>query len=184
MIVVDGYFYQFTGDGTLRQSGDTDPVPFAVVTFFEPDKQLSVSGSLDYDSLRTLIEKKLPSRNMGYAIKIEGDFAYLKCGSIDIQEKPYTKTLSQALVNRPVFEKEDISGTMVGFWYPEYMENVNVPGFHLHCISGDHEIAGHVLEFEASDLEISIDICPGFDVELPETDDFSDAVFDLKQGYY
>lgn len=183
MIVLDGTIYQLPADGTIRQPVGSDLVPFAVVTFFEPDKQLKTDTPTDYNTLKTFIENNLPSTNLGYTFRIEGDFSYLKCGSAESQKKPYEKTLSQALVGRPVFEKENISGTLVGFWFPEYMDNVNVPGFHLHFVSNDKNMAGHVLEFNAAKLDIAIDICSGFNIELPETVDFMKAEFDLREGY-
>ena len=96
---------------------------------------------------------------------------------------PYTNTLSDALVDRPIFDMENVSGTMVGFWYPEYIVKVNIAGFHLHFISDDKNQAGHVMEFKASDLNISVDYCDGFEVDLPATKAFEKANFDLSQQY-
>jgi acetolactate decarboxylase len=183
MIVCDGVVYQFLADGTVRKPENTDLVPFTVVTFFDEDLSLQLPAVESYDSLKAFIQSKLPSENRGYAFKIKGNFTYLKCGSAHRQEKPFTKNLSDALVDRPVFETENISGTMVGFWYPEYTGKINVAGFHLHFISDDKMVAGHVMEFKATDLKIGIDVCNGFEIVLPETADFQNTSFDLNQEY-
>jgi acetolactate decarboxylase len=182
MIVFDGVVYQWLANGTVRLPKDSELVPFTVVTFFDEDITLELSYS-GYDELKSFIESKLPTRNTGFAFKMKADFEKLICASANKQEKPYTKTLSDALLDRPTFDMEKISGSLVGFWFPEYTGKVNVAGFHLHFISDDKKQAGHVMEFKASNLKISIDYCDGFEIELPETDAFENADFDLSQEY-
>jgi acetolactate decarboxylase len=183
MIVCNGKVYQCLADGTVRQPDNSELVPFTVLKFFEADKSLTITDTTTYPEMKNMIENKLSSANFIYAFKISGTFEYLKCGSADKQEKPYTNTLSEAIAERPTFEWENITGTMVGFWFPEYVGGVNIPGFHLHFISGDEQKAGHVLEFRASNLEIGIDMSSDFQFVLPETGDFKTKVFDLSQGY-
>ena len=183
MIVLDGKVFQLLADGTVLQPEDSELVPFAVVTFFEEDQKLELSQNSNYKELKDFIEHQLPSKNLGYAFKIKSNFEYIKCGGAVKQEKPYTKTLSEAIVDRPVFEKENVPGTIVGLWFPEYVGKVNIAGFHLHFISDDKKFAGHVLDFQASGLKIEIDYCNGFDIELPKTTDFETADFDLSQEY-
>jgi acetolactate decarboxylase len=76
-----------------------------------------------------------------------------------------------------------VEGTLVGFWFPEYVGGVNIPGFHLHFISADETKAGHVLEFEAANLKLEIDQSSGLEFDLPETEAFKTEIFDLSQGY-
>lgn len=183
MIVLDGTVYQWLAEGVVRIPEDSELIPFAVVSFFDEDIKVELPAISGYSELKNFIESKLPTKNVGYAFKIEADFETLKCGSANKQPKPFTNTLSDALVDRPIFEMENVSGTLVGFWYPEYIGKVNVAGFHLHFISADKKQAGHVMEFKASNLKIGIDYCNGFDIELPQTIDFENADFDLSQKY-
>ena len=183
MIVLDGEVFQFLADGTLLQPDDSELVPFTVVTFFDNDMELEFNVSTNYEKFKSFIEKNLQFKNMAYAIKIEGTFKSLICGSANEQEKPYSKTLSEALEDRPIFEYENISGTLVGFWYPKYVGKINVAGFHLHFISDDRKFAGHVIDFQTSDIKVGIDYCDGFEIELPKTEDFEKADFDLSQKY-
>lgn len=183
MIVLDGKIYQLLSDGTVRQPEDSELVPFTVVTFFETDEMLELSQNSNYSELKTFIERNLPSENLGYAFKIKSNFEYVKCGGAVKQKIPYTKTLSEAIVDRPTFEKENVTGTIVGFWFPEYIGKVNIAGFHLHFVSDDEKFAGHLFDFRTSNLQIEIDYCDGFDIELPMTNDFEKADFDLSQEY-
>lgn len=38
-----------------------------------------------------------------------------------------------------VFELSDVVGTMVGFRFPDYVEGIEVGGYHLHFIDEAHE---------------------------------------------
>lgn len=183
MIVSDGVVYQWTGKGEINIPADTTLVPFTVVSFFDEDQRIEVSSVQSYAELKVLIEELLPSKNFAYTFKITANFETFKCGSANKQPRPFIKTLSDALVNRPTFDLENISGTLVGFWYPEYIGKINVPGFHLHFISDDKKHAGHVLDFKASNIKVGIDHCSGFDIELVETEAFEKSDFDLTQEY-
>jgi acetolactate decarboxylase len=47
--------------------------------------------------------------------------------------------LVQAAAVQPEFEFHDVSGTLVWFRTPEYAKTFNVPGYHLHFLSADHQ---------------------------------------------
>jgi len=183
MIVNNGKVYQFPADGKVTMPADMALVPFTVVKFFQPDFVVETGTVTDYPALKKLAEKQFTSPNYIYALKVIGTFTRIKCGSAEKQELPYEKTLSDAIANRPVFESEIIQGTLVGFWFPEYVGGVNIPGFHLHFISADETKAGHVLEFEAANLKIEIDQSSGLEFDLPETEAYKTKIFDLSQGY-
>lgn len=182
MIVNNGKVYQFPADGKVKMPADSSLVPFTVVKFFRPDITVKTE-TIDYPVLKKLAVKQFSSPNFIYALKVSGTFSRIKCGSAEKQELPYEKTLSEAIVNRPVFEWKNVEGTLVGFWFPEYVGGVNLPGFHLHFISADETKAGHVLEFEAANLKLEIDQSTGLEFELPETESFKTKIFDLSQGY-
>lgn len=183
MIVNNGKVYQFPADGKVKMPEDYSLVPFTVVKFFQPDFVVETGTITDYPALKKLAEKQFSSPNFIYAIRVTGTFSRIKCGSAEKQHEPYEKTLAEAITNRPVFEWLNVEGTLVGFWFPEYVGGVNLPGFHLHFISADETKAGHVLEFEAASLKLEIDQSSGLEFDLPETEAFETKIFDLSQGY-
>jgi len=81
------------------------------------------------------------------------------------------------LADRPIYERKDIKGTLVGFWCPEYIGDINTSGFHLHFLSDDHSIGGHLMEFTAPALEIGYDTKPVYKILLPDTETFKKAQF-------
>jgi acetolactate decarboxylase len=64
---------------------------------------------------------------------------------------------------------------LVGFWTPEYARTFNVPGYHLHFLSKDHQSGGHLLECAGSELWLQIQREGDYHVALPETEDFVKA---------
>lgn len=89
MVALDGEFYQVKEDGAAYPVPDSARTPFAVVTFFEPDQELSVTGPVDYEGLKRELDDSLPTKNIFYALRIEGEFDYLKVRSVPKQTKPY-----------------------------------------------------------------------------------------------
>ncbi len=62
----------------------------------------------------------------------------------------------------------DISGTIVGFRCPPFVQGINVSGYHLHFISRNREKGGHVLEFEIESAECAIDVINRYTLVFPQ----------------
>lgn len=170
LVGVDGEFYRIqASDGiSYRVAGDKK-VPYAIVTHFDSEKSVSLKKPLTLPELQKYISKLLPHENIIYAFKIEGRFSYIKTRSVFPQKKPYPK-LMEIIENQVVFEFEDIEGSLVGFWFPLYLQGVSTPGFHLHFISKDKKNGGHLLECQTEKIKISIDKILDFHIILPYDD--------------
>jgi acetolactate decarboxylase len=178
LVMVDGILYRIAGDGSVHVAEDEELICYANATWFDVDKKYSLPGPLGYDSLRSDLRLNFPSLNQFYGIKIHGEFQYMKCGGVPEQEKPYTMGLDELLPARPVFEGQDIAGTMVGFYCPDFIGNINVAGFHFHFISDDASFGGHVMEFDGRDLKVELDFITQYTFVLPETPEY------LKKGTF
>ena len=174
MIGLDGEFYQIKADGIAYPVDDLMKTPFAVVTFFESDKTKVLNKSINYDQLKLSLDNMLPTKNIFYAFKIEGTFKYVKTRSVPGQNKPYLP-LVDIVKDQPIFEFHDVKGTLVGSWFPGYMNGINVPGYHFHFITEDKKAGGHLLECQTENVEIGIDYTSNSYLSLPEDDDFYNA---------
>ncbi|MBN2027343.1 MAG: acetolactate decarboxylase [Actinobacteria bacterium] len=177
MIALDGAFYQIKTDGKAYEVSGTAVAPFAMVTFFDADLTAQPGQGLDYEGLQSYLDGVLPSRNLFYTIKIEGRFAHVKARSVPAQDKPYPP-LSDAIANQTVFELEEVEGTMVGFWCPAWVGDINAPGYHMHFITADRSAGGHVLDLVLGEVDVYIDETPDFLMQLPEMEEFLDAGLD------
>ena len=172
MIGLEGKFYQIKADGIAYPVDDSMKTPFAVVTFFEPDKSALLDESINkYEQLTGYLDNLLPTKNIFYAIKIEGVFEYIKTRSVPKQNKPYPP-LVEAVKNQSTFEFHNVEGTMVGFRCPAYVEGVNVPGYHIHFITKDRKAGGHLLGCQMQNVTIEIDYTSDFYMVLPKSGEF------------
>lgn len=171
MVLLDGTVYQVTANDGVHKIDVPGKTPFAVTAFFEPDTQFSLSGNNSIEELKEETDKYLISENLFYAIKITGKFSYMKTRSILEQSKPYPP-LAESAKEQVVFEAENIDGTVIGFYSPEYIKGINVPGYHLHFISGDKTFGGHILNLKIEKAVAEIDEIKNFSLHLPENDDF------------
>ncbi|MBI4706506.1 MAG: acetolactate decarboxylase [Candidatus Omnitrophica bacterium] len=177
-IELDGVFYQVKADGKVKRVDSNVKSPFAMATFFNSDMEFHLDQDSDYVSLQQLIDSRLPTKNIPYAIKIEGKFSYVKVRSVPEQNKPYP-FLSEVIKNQSVFEFKDIEGTLIGFRMPDCMQSVNVPGYHMHFLSRDKTKGGHVLGLSLNNAVIKIDDINRFIMELPKSQDFYNLDFSV-----
>jgi len=84
----------------------------------------------------------------------------------------------EAVADQPVFDHRDIDGTLVGFRFPDYTRGLNVPGYHLHFLSHDRSVGGHVTGFSTRRARIEIDVTSQFHMALPNDVSFLDADLD------
>jgi len=172
LVGFDGVFYQVKSDGSVHIATDEMKTPFAVVTFFEPDKVETIDKPLTCDQFKEYILRLLPTQNIFYGIKVKGDFSYIKARSVPEQQKPYPP-LTEVAKEEVIFEFNNINGTFAGFWLPQYLDDINVTGFHFHFISDDKKSGGHVLECNLKNVQLEIDYIRDIEISLPETESFN-----------
>lgn len=176
LIMHEGTIYRMHYDGHIEKVPDSDSTGLAAVTFFRPDTTLSITGrDLTYAEVQHNLDEWL-HHNEIYAIRISGSFSSVEARAPASAQRPY-QPLQQYLSGggQQNFSFKNTSGTGVGFRLPPYMARTNVPGYHIHFISGDLQNGGHVFEFKTDSLFIEIDKADGFIVELNTYPDFLKA---------
>lgn len=156
MVAVDGKYYQVKYDGSVVEVDDSTKTPFALIKKFQPDRTLVSDASLNYSRLISYLDANLPTGNIFYAIKIAGNFTYVKTRSVQRQKPPYPR-LIDAVKNQSMFEFKNVRGTIIGFRFPDYAAGINMPGYHLHFISEDKKGGGHLLDCEIKNASIQLD---------------------------
>lgn len=176
LVLLGGSAYQVTGDGRVSRPGDEVLTPFACVTFFKELTFEDVSdGFADFQALMSLLDAVFPSPNMMYAVRIDGDFSFVRTRSVPRQE--HYRPLTEVTKDQPTFEMTNLSGTMAGFYTPGFMASLAVPGVHLHFLSEDRQTGGHLLQCRAVRARIGIQILRSLRMDLPVTMDYMTADF-------
>ncbi len=173
MMLLDGLVYQTKADGSVRPVKDTVLTPFACVTFFSPDSTEEIDGKLLPGPLPELLDHLIPSENMLYAIRIDGSFSRVITRSVPKQEN--YRPLVEVARDQPTFKFDTVEGTMAGFYTPEFMNSLNVPGYHLHFLTADRTGGGHLLECRPEKVRIGLQHIPKLELGLPITLDYLTA---------
>lgn len=174
MIVLDGTVYQALGDGTVQVAADDETVPFSNVTFFDKDGSVELSDINDVNALKEKLNAMVEEngKNLFYFVKMSGTFEKMNVRSEIKQEKPY-KTLDKALeTDQREFNYDNITGTVVALYCPDYMNGLNTPGWHFHFISDDKTKGGHLLDLQFAKATAEYDATPEFDMCLTDNGDF------------
>ncbi|MCH6198144.1 acetolactate decarboxylase [Aquiflexum sp. LQ15W] len=170
MIILNDTLFQVVSSGeVLRPSGDI-LTPFAVITNFRSDKQLSLV-ELSFDSLKGGFSHYFPTPNMFYAVKLQGEFRFVRTRSVPLQTKPYPD-LAEVAAGQPEFDFENVTGDIVGFYSPNFVKGLNVSGLHLHFLTTDRTGGGHILNFEMKSGTMEIGLLSQYQLILPERSDF------------
>jgi acetolactate decarboxylase len=177
MVVMDGRCFQVRSDGSVHEVVDDVLTPFAVVTRFVPDVTVHLDDCADLAHLTAALDRLRRSDNVFFALRVDGHFDAVKTRSMCKTAEGVP--LAVAAATQPEFEFERLAGTLVGFWTPPYAKTLNIPGYHLHFLSQDHQHGGHLLQCRGRHLRLQIQHEGTLNIALPETEDFLKA--DLRQ---
>ena len=167
MIVYNGNIYQIKYDGTVVKNNGPASTPFAVVVNFETDEVTKVNEINNIEKLIEELSSKIENKNLPIAVKISGNFEFVKVRSVPAQTKPY-RPLAEVVKDQSVFEYNNISGTLIGFLLPEYFKSFNVSGLHIHFLSDDETKGGHLLDLKLAEGKVELDYLNKFYVYLPD----------------
>jgi acetolactate decarboxylase len=167
MIALDGAFYRADAEGAIHPVPPGERTPFAVVTEFAPTVEAALEGPLPHELLLARLDDLIPAAASSCAIRLDGEFELVRARSVPRQEPPY-RPLTEVVAEQHVFELSGVTGTMVGFRFPAYVEGIEVSGFHLHFIDEERTRGGHVLDSRCgSELRVRLDPSNDLHVELP-----------------
>lgn len=156
MVADRGRFYRVRVDGLAYPVADHDTTPFSVVTFFNPELKMTLDHAMSQGDVEQLIFDLMGTTNAPYAIRITGSFSVVKTRSVEAQSKPYPR-LADVTANQAEFDFSDVRGTMIGFYTPEYLNGINIPGFHFHFLTEDLRHGGHVLSYQLKQGTLEMD---------------------------
>ena len=182
MIVMEGKCYRADQDGNVTEVPKETGVPFAAVAKFHGGQQFPLNNMPDITSLKEELTKKIEENfglNSMHIVRIDGYFKKVDARS----EAPYRSQhipLKEILNHtQKAFLFEDIRGSLIGVYFPDYMDGINMPGWHLHFLSEDRAKGGHTFDVYLQEGTAAIDKISSIIIDLP-----TEAAFDtysLKQ---
>ena len=176
MIVVDGHCYCAANDGSVTESDPKTGVPFAAVTKMKDGREISLDNIADIEELKTKLDIAIEEDfglNSMHIVKIVGRFKKVSARS-EAEYKSHHVSLKEILSkSQKDFFFNDIDGTLVCVYYPDYMDSINAKGWHLHFVSDDHSCGGHVFDVSVDKSKAVINKISNLNIQLP-----TEPVFD------
>lgn len=174
MIVTDGVVRQFRAEGLAAEVPGSLKTPFACVTYFEPEKTLTLDRPHSRESFEALVDQLVGNPNLFAAMRFTGQFERVDTRTVFCQCKPYPPML-EVVKKQPTFTLDSVTGTMIGFRTPGYMQGINVAGYHLHFLTEDQKKGGHVTEYRLVRGLLEVATMSDLEIKLPRTEQFAQA---------
>lgn len=165
LVVLDGVGYHVTAGGAASVAPARAGIPFATVSFFEPEQTLELGRVDTLEALNRAVYAALPTPNTFWAVRIDAEFNSAKTRAIPRQRPPYAPLAEAA--ERQVVVVFSGPGTLVGYYSPPFVKGVNVPGFHWHFLTRDRSRGGHVLDCAFAPATARLDRLRSLSVRLP-----------------
>eukprot|EP00963_Diacronema_lutheri_P005320 scaffold412_cov311-Pavlova_lutheri.AAC.32 len=172
-VIVDGQVYQLREDGSTQRVDPLTKTPFVCLTDFDPavvQETYFEESFVGWSVFKAAIESLFESPNVVYALRITGNFQYVKTRAVSKTQG--NQTLVDAAKRQTVFEFENIEGSLVGFYTPSFLANLHVPGFHLHFIDEECKKGGHLLDLKASNIKVEVQESHVIVLQLPTTQEY------------
>ena len=176
MITVDGRCFRALEDGAVVKADPSMGVPFAAVASASQTTSFEIDKMQNIDALKTLMTLKIEEDfglNSMHVIRIDGYFNKVCARSESAYESQHVELKDILSKTQKDFIFNNIDGTLVCVYFPDYMDGINAPGWHLHFLSSDHTKGGHVFDIamesgnaklaKISLIEIQMPTEPSFD---------------------
>jgi acetolactate decarboxylase len=173
MVVLDRHVYQVQGTGRVSEAPPTASAPFAVVTRFSPETDLTIGSITNFTELQKRCDGLRTSGNIFYAFRLDGTFKRIRTRAVSPPEEG--ARLIDAAKAQSEFRFTDVSGTLVGLWSPGFSSAFSIAGYHFHFLSEDRQEGGHLLDLESGPLRLRMEALTDFHLALPETESFLKA---------
>ena len=174
MVGFDGIFYQLRSDGSAARVRSEQKTPFAVVTYFTPDKTIELAEGIGKEQLTAKLAELVDANHFA-AVRVDGIFTEIRTRTVQRQQRPFPP-LNEATAHQDIKTFADISGVLAGFRSPLFAQGIGVAGLHLHFLRQDKGAGGHALDFTLLKGTLQVQTLRGLHVELPDTVEFGTAV--------
>ncbi|WP_075183338.1 acetolactate decarboxylase [Pantoea sp. 1.19] len=174
LVAFDSQVYQLRADGSARPARPEQQSPFAVMTFFTPDYQHRFSQTASREDVHRVIDRVVTSDNHFCALRISGRFASVQTRTVPCQCRPY-RPMPEILGDQPTFTFRGDEGELIGFRTPQYMQGINVAGYHEHFITADRQGGGHILDYVLEQGTLTFGAISKLVIDLPQDRDFLQA---------
>lgn len=175
MIVVDGACYRAEEDGTVVKADPDMGVPFAAVASAGDGPEFEAENIEEIQRLKDVLTLKIEEDfglNSMHIARVDGTFRKVCARSESAYVSHHVELKDILSKTQRDFVFEDIAGTLVCIYFPDFMDGINAPGWHIHFLSKDHAKGGHVFDLNLIQGRIHITKINQIEIQLPSEPSF------------
>jgi acetolactate decarboxylase len=174
LIILDGVARQFRDQGQATEVKSDTRTPFACTTFFEPEQTIRIDRPVSKHEFEQIVDRMVGNDNLFAAVRVTGTFEDMETRTVFRQFDPYPPMLD--VVKRQPTQKLAVAhGVLMGFRTPEYMQGINVAGYHLHFLTSDKQRGGHVTNYRVLHASVEVATMSDIEIALPRSKAFAQA---------
>ncbi len=170
VVILDASAIECTLDGPPAVMRRDETLPFAIVCRFPEVPPIEVHER-DMAGFAASVDASLTSRNLFHAVRFDGLLSEVRVRVTPRQRHPLPP-LAEVTEHQVETVAAGVRGTLVGFWTPAIYQGIAVAGLHLHFLSDDRSVGGHVLDLVVDAGELRVAAFARFDLRLPTDDLF------------
>ena len=171
MIVLEGRCYRAAADGSADEASSEDGVPFASVARTDNWSEHQIGRQNSIEALKEWLTLKIEEGfglNSMHAARIDGFFDTVSARSESATYAHHVELKEMLSKTQKDFCFERITGSLVCVYYPDYMDGINAPGWHLHFLSEDRKKGGHVFDIDMKYGTVYLSKLHTVEIRLPD----------------
>ena len=183
MILADGICFRARADGSVVQAENAAGVPFAAVSFLRGGRCFEFGSMPDIGTLKAELDVKIEEHfglNSMHMVRIDGVFEKVCARSEYAYRSQHVSLKSILEKTQRDFFFEHVRGTLICVYFPDYMDGINAPGWHLHFLSEDRTRGGHVFDLVMKRGSVRMDKISRIEIRLPHSPAFD--TYSLKEA--
>jgi len=183
MIMAFGQCYRADENGVATRVPDDTGVPFSAVAFLKGTREFDFEGIDGIENLKKELNLKVEEGfglNSMHMVRIDGFFNKVYARSESAYESQHIE-LKEILQNtQKDFTFEDIEGSLVCVYFPDFMDGINASGWHFHFLSKDKTRGGHVFGIDMKCGHVLLDKINEIHIHMPDDPAFD--TYSLKEA--
>ena len=183
MIVLDGKCYRAAADGSAEETSLDSGVSFAAVARTDEWDEFEIGKKDNIDSVKEWLTLKIEEDfglNSMHIARIDGCFEKVAARSESPIYAHHIELKEMLSRTQRDFCFEKISGSLVCVYFPDYMDGINAPGWHLHFLSEDRKKGGHVFDLDMESGKVLLSKLSTIEIRLPDEPVFD--TYSLKEA--
>ncbi len=177
LIAIDGHCYRVLGDGSIDEAAPDDTTPFATIAWLSEGDTIKFGEVKNIDDLRDILDDRVEILGVNhiYIVRIDGYFPMVAARTELPQREPFKPFAEVLKTDERRFFFDNMVGSLICFYFPNYMDGVNTPGWHFHFINKARSLGGHVFDIHMDSGRAILNKVDRFIMDLPNNKAFQSA---------